>query len=56
MIKIKKHKGLGDTVEAMTRMTGIQKIVKAGSKALNQPCGCEDRKKKLNDLFPYGNK
>ena len=56
MIKIKKHKGLGDTVEAMTRLTGIQQIVKAGTKAFNQPCGCDKRKDKLNELFPYGKK
>ena len=56
MIKIKKHKGLGDTVEAMTRLTGIQQIVKSGDKAFNQPCGCDERKDKLNKLFPYGKK
>ena len=26
----------------------------AGSKAFNKPCGCEGRRKTLNDLFPYG--
>lgn len=39
MIKIRKHKGLGDTVEAVTKMTGIQQVVKAGAKAFNQPMG-----------------
>ena len=52
----KNHKGLGDTVEAFTTATGIKAIVKAGSKAFNKPCGCDERKKTLNDLFPYGNK
>jgi len=56
MIKIKKHKGLGDTIEAVTKLTGIQQIVKAGAKAFNQPCGCDERKDKLNELFPYGKK
>ena len=53
---MKKHRGLGDTVEAITSATGIKSIVEAGSKAFNKPCGCQQRKKTLNDLFPYGNK
>jgi hypothetical protein len=53
---LSKHKGLGDTVAAATKATGIRAIVDAGSKAFNKPCGCGGRQKKLNDLFPYGNK
>ena len=53
---LKKHKGLGDTVEAVTQATGIKAIVEAGSKAFKKPCGCQSRKERLNDLFPYGNK
>jgi hypothetical protein len=48
-----KHKGLGDTVEAVTKVTGIKAIVDAGSKVLKKPCGCQARKNRLNDLFPY---
>jgi len=42
-------KGLGDTVEKITKATGIKKAVKwlAGD-----DCGCDDRKDKLNKLFP----
>ncbi len=53
---LKKHRGLGDTVEAVTQATGIKAIVEAGSKAFKKPCGCQSRKERLNDLFPYGNK
>lgn len=53
---LKGHKGLGDTVEAFTQATGIKAIVDRASKALNTDCGCDGRKKTLNDLFPYGNK
>jgi hypothetical protein len=53
---LKKHQGLGDTVEAVTQATGIKSIVEAGSRAFNKPCGCQGRKKTLNDLFPYGKK
>jgi len=42
-------KGLGDTVEKITKATGIKKAVKwiAGD-----DCGCSERKDKLNKLFP----
>jgi len=54
MNPFKNHRGVGDTVEAMTSATGIKGIVEAGAKAFNKPCGCEGRRKTLNDLFPYG--
>lgn len=50
----KNHAGLGDTVAAVTQATGIRAIVDAGSRAFNKPRGCEQRRKTLNDLFPYG--
>lgn len=50
----KNHKGLGDTVAAVTQATGIRSIVEKGAKAFNKPCGCEGRRKTLNELFPYG--
>jgi len=45
-----KPKGLGDTVEKVTEATGIKKVIHwiAG-----EDCGCEERKEKLNKLFPY---
>ena len=52
----KNHKGLGDTIEAVTSATGIKAIVEKGAQALNKDCGCQQRKKTLNDLFPYGKK
>lgn len=45
-----KAKGLGDTVEQVLEATGISKIAKW---ILGEDCGCEDRKRKLNDLYPY---
>ena len=44
-----KSKGLGDTIDKFTEKTGIKKIVKA---IAGDDCGCEDRKRKLNQLFP----
>lgn len=44
-----KSKGLGDTVEKITEATGIKKVVEA----ITDDCGCQERKDKLNKLFPY---
>ena len=46
-------KGLGDTVQKCTEATGIKTIVDKVSNGLNVPCGCQQRKEKLNELFPY---
>ena len=46
----KQSKGLGDTVEKALKATGIDKIAK---KVLGDDCGCEERKEKLNQMFPY---
>lgn len=44
------HKGLGDTIAAITKVTGIEAAVKA----LFDDCGCDARQEKLNKLVPYG--
>jgi hypothetical protein len=46
-------KGLGDTIEAFTTVTGIKKGVELLSKALDWDCGCDERKEKLNKLWSY---
>lgn len=45
-----KSKGLGDTIEKITTATGIKAVVKA---VAGEDCGCDERKEKLNKLFPY---
>lgn len=49
----RKSKGLGDTVEQITKATGIKKVVDAIAEATGLECGCEARKEALNKLFPY---
>jgi hypothetical protein len=44
--------GLGDTVEKVLEATGIASVAKF---VLGEDCNCEERKKKLNELFPYRN-
>ena len=46
----KKSKGLGDTIAKVTKVTGIDKAVKF---IAGEDCGCDERKAKLNRLFPY---
>ena len=42
--------GLGDTVEKVLEVTGVAKVAKW---LLGEDCGCDERKVKLNSLFPY---
>ena len=48
----KASKGLGDTVEKFTKATGIKKVVDTVFNKLEKSCGCDERKEKLNYLFP----
>jgi hypothetical protein len=48
-----KSKGLGDSIEKITTKTGIKTITERVSEGLGIPCGCKERKEKLNKLFPY---
>ena len=43
-------KGLGDTLEKVFEKTGVKKLVKF---IAGEDCGCDERKKILNELFPY---
>ena len=45
-----KSKGLGDTIEKITKATGVKKIVK---KIVGSNCGCNERKNKLNKILHY---
>ena len=48
-----KSHGLGDTIEKITKATGIRAVVDAVSKVLGKDCGCEARKEWLNSKVPY---
>jgi len=45
MIILKRHKGLGDTIAAITEATGIKAVVEA----VTEDCGCGQRQESLND-------
>lgn len=46
----KNKKGLGDRVEQITKVTGIKTIVDGISELTGWDCGCDKRKKMLNEL------
>jgi|TARA_R110001592_G_scaffold247354_1_gene509449 hypothetical protein len=50
---MKKSRGLGDSIEKITKKTGVKTMVDVISKGLNVPCGCEGRRDALNTIFPY---
>lgn len=45
--------GLGDTIEKITEATGIKKAVEWFSAATGVDCGCDARKKRLNEIVSY---
>ena len=49
----KKSEGLGDTIEKITEATGIKAAVDWFSEATGIDCGCDTRKKILNEILPY---
>ena len=48
-------KGLGDTIEKITTVTGIKKVVDKIADTTGKDCGCLKRKEMLNKAFPYRN-
>ena len=55
-MELNKSKGLGDTIEKITKATGIKKVVDKVNKITGKDCGCDERKETLNRFFPYKNK
>lgn len=54
---IKNPKGFGDTLNNFFEFTKIKNVVQAVTYMLGiKDCGCEERRKLLNILFPYGKK
>ena len=52
-----KSEGLGDDIAKLTKATRIDKLSEKIAKAFGyEDCGCDDRKKTLNEMFPYDKK
>lgn len=53
-MKKTKSKGLGDTISKVTAAAKLDKIAESIAKKLGMAdCGCEERREKLNKIFPY---
>jgi hypothetical protein len=52
---LKNDAGLGDTVERVTKATGIKTVVDKVAKATGRDCGCTARKESMNRRFKYDN-
>tara|TARA_R100000664_G_C2757992_1_gene146609 strand:- start:529 stop:774 length:246 start_codon:yes stop_codon:yes gene_type:complete len=48
-----KSRGLGDTIEKITKATGVKSVVDKVAKATGKDCGCNKRRDTLNRIFPY---
>jgi len=46
-------RGLGDTIERFTKITGIKNVVEKLSHFTGKDCKCQKRRDKLNQLFSY---
>jgi hypothetical protein len=50
----KESEGLGDTIAKLSEILGIDKLADGVAKTMGKSdCGCNKRRKKLNELFPY---
>lgn len=45
--------GLGDTLERVFSTLHLDKLATAYVKVTGKDCGCQKRKEKLNEAFPY---
>lgn len=53
-IRNKESKGFGDTIAKVTNTLGLDKVAESVAKAVGkEDCGCNKRKQRLNDMFPY---
>ena len=48
---IKPSEGFGDTVYKILKFIGVKKLLEIME--LEQGCGCESRRTKWNEMFPY---
>jgi hypothetical protein len=48
--------GLGDILAKITHALGIDKLAQRAAELVGEEdCGCNERREKLNELFPFNN-
>jgi hypothetical protein len=51
---VQESAGLGDTIAKITNTLGLDKVAESLAKSVGkEDCGCNKRKQKLNEMFPY---
>lgn len=56
-IQTQDSKGLGDTIAKLTHAIGLDKLAEEVAQTVGkEDCGCNKRRKKLNEMFPYKGK
>jgi hypothetical protein len=54
-IKAGQQEGLGDVVAEFTQVTGLDRLAKTYEQVTGKSCGCDNRRKYLNQLAPFAN-
>ena len=52
-LKAGQAEGLGDTLAEVFHKTGLDKLADWYTQQTGKDCGCEQRREKLNEWFPY---
>ena len=47
-------RGLGDVVAAVAERTGVAAVARTVERITGKPCGCADRRRRLNEAVPFG--
>jgi len=47
-------RGLGDRVHIVARCTGIAAVARTVERVTGKPCGCAERRRRLNEAVPLG--
>jgi hypothetical protein len=47
-------RGLGDVVAAVAERTGVAAVARSVERITGKPCGCADRRRRLNEAVPFG--
>jgi hypothetical protein len=47
-------RGLGDVVAAVAEVTGVAAVARTVERVTQKPCGCAERRRRLNEAVPFG--
>lgn len=47
-------RGLGDVIAAVAEVTGAAAVTRTVERVTGKPCGCAERRRRLNEAVPLG--